>query len=309
MPSIRASAEAAAAPAVLSLSGLTVTFDTPRGSITAAREVTLAVERGECLGVVGESGAGKSQVFLAVLGLLAANGRAQGSARFLGTELLRLAPAALDRVRGAGIGLVFQDPMTSLTPHLTVGGQIAEVIRRHRGVGRAEARAMALTLLERVQVSDPVRRMRQYPHELSGGLRQRVMIAIALSSQPQLLIADEPTTSLDVTVQAQILALLAELKRERAMAMVLITHDLGAVAGAGAFPKGRCARAGRRSGTPLRGPAGKPAPANGGWGEGGGAAAGARPGSGSGRARGAPRRGAAAGGTQRRAREPLPARA
>ena len=231
MPSIPVSAEAAAAPAVLSLSGLTVTFDTPRGRITAARDVTLAVERGECLGVVGESGAGKSQVFLAVLGLLAANGRAQGSARFLGTELLKLAPAALDRVRGAGIGMVFQDPMTSLTPHLTVGGQIAEVIRRHRGVGRAAAHATALTLLERVQVSDPERRMRQYPHELSGGLRQRVMIAIALSSEPQLLIADEPTTSLDVTVQAQILALLAELKRERAMAMVLITHDLGAVAG------------------------------------------------------------------------------
>jgi oligopeptide/dipeptide ABC transporter ATP-binding protein len=230
MPSIPASAEAAA-PVVLSLSGLTVTFDTPRGSITAAREVTLAVERGECLGVVGESGAGKSQVFLAVMGLLAANGRAQGSARFLGTELLRLAPAALDRVRGAGIGMVFQDPMTSLTPHLAVGEQIAEVIRRHRRVARAEARAAALTLLERVQVSDPERRMRQYPHELSGGMRQRVMIAIALSSEPRLLIADEPTTSLDVTVQAQILALLAELKRERGMAMVLITHDLGAVAG------------------------------------------------------------------------------
>ena len=230
MPSIPASAEAAA-PVVLSLSGLTVTFDTPRGSITAAREVTLAVERGECLGVVGESGAGKSQVFLAVMGLLAANGRAHGSARFLGTELLRLAPAALDRVRGAGIGMVFQDPMTSLTPHLAVGEQIAEVIRRHRRVARAEARAAALTLLERVQVSDPERRMRQYPHELSGGMRQRVMIAIALSSEPRLLIADEPTTSLDVTVQAQILALLAELKRERGMAMVLITHDLGAVAG------------------------------------------------------------------------------
>jgi len=230
MPSIPASAEAAA-PAVLSLSGLTVTFDTPRGSITAAREVTLAVERGECLGVVGESGAGKSQVFLAVMGLLAANGRAQGSARFLGTELLRLAPAALDRVRGAGIGMVFQDPMTSLTPHIAVGEQIAEVIRRHRRVARVEARAAALTLLERVQVSDPERRMRQYPHELSGGMRQRVMIAIALSSEPRLLIADEPTTSLDVTVQAQILALLAELKRERGMAMVLITHDLGAVAG------------------------------------------------------------------------------
>ncbi len=231
MPSIPASAEGAPAAAVLSLSGLTVTFDTPRGSITAAREVTLAVERGECLGVVGESGAGKSQVFLAVMGLLAANGRAQGSARFLGTELLRLAPAALDRVRGAGIGMVFQDPMTSLTPHLAVGEQIAEVIRRHRGVARAEARTGALALLRRVQVSDPEQRMRQYPHELSGGMRQRVMIAIALSSEPQLLIADEPTTSLDVTIQAQILALLAELKRERGMAMVLITHDLGAVAG------------------------------------------------------------------------------
>jgi oligopeptide/dipeptide ABC transporter ATP-binding protein len=134
-------------------------------------------------------------------------------------------------VRGAGIGMVFQDPMTSLTPHLAVGEQIAEVIRRHRRVARAEARAAALTLLERVQVSDPERRMRQYPHELSGGMRQRVMIAIALSGEPRLLIADEPTTSLDVTVQAQILALLAELKRERGMAMVLITHDLGAVAG------------------------------------------------------------------------------
>ncbi len=232
MPSIPASAEGApAAPAVLSLSGLTVTFDTHRGRITAAREVTLAVERGECLGVVGESGAGKSQVFLAVMGLLAANGRAQGSARFLGTELLRLAPAALDRVRGAGIGMVFQDPMTSLTPHLAVGEQIAEVINRHRGVAWAEARTGALALLRRVQVSDPEQRMRQYPHELSGGMRQRVMIAIALSSEPQLLIADEPTTSLDVTIQAQILALLAELKRERGMAMVLITHDLGAVAG------------------------------------------------------------------------------
>jgi oligopeptide/dipeptide ABC transporter ATP-binding protein len=230
MPSIPASAEAAST-AVLSLSGLSVTFDTPRGSITAAREVTLAVEHGECLGVVGESGAGKSQVFLAVMGLLAANGRAQGSARFLGTELLRLAPAALDRVRGAGIGMVFQDPMTSLTPHLAVGEQIAEVIRRHRRVARAEARAAALALLERVQVSDPERRMGQYPHELSGGMRQRVMIAIALSGEPRLLIADEPTTSLDVTMQAQILALLAELKRERGMAMVLITHDLGAVAG------------------------------------------------------------------------------
>src|SRR2546421_13070520 len=158
MPSIPARAEAAAAPVVLSLSGLTVTFDTPRGSITAAREVTLQVERGECLGVVGESGAGKSQVFLAVMGLLAGNGRAQGSARFLGTELLRLAPAALDRVRGAGIGMVFQDPMSSLTPHLAVGEQIAEVIRRHRGGRRGPARAPAPPPLAGGQVSAPRRR-------------------------------------------------------------------------------------------------------------------------------------------------------
>ncbi len=236
MRSIPASTEgAASAPAapatVLEVAGLTVTFAAPQGVITAAREVTLSVARGECLGVVGESGAGKSQVFLALLGLLAANGRATGSAWFLGKELLSLGAVELDSVRGVGIGLVPQDPLTSLTPHLTVGEQIAEVMRRHLALSRPEARRRAVALLERVQVTDPVERMRQYPHELSGGMRQRVMIAIALACGPQLLIADEPTTSLDVTVQAQILSLLAQLKRERAMAMVLITHDLGAVAG------------------------------------------------------------------------------
>jgi peptide/nickel transport system ATP-binding protein len=233
MPSTRASTEAppGVAPPVLSLEQLGVTFDTPRGAVAAAREVTLSVARGECLGVVGESGAGKSQVFLAVMGLLAANGRAQGSARFGGEELLALAPAALDRVRGAGIAMVFQDPMTSLTPHLTVGEQLTEVLVRHKRLSRVQARAQALALLEQVHVSDAGRRLTQYPHELSGGMRQRVMIAIALSGEPQLLIADEPTTSLDVTIQAQILALLAELKRARGMAMVLITHDLAAVAG------------------------------------------------------------------------------
>jgi oligopeptide/dipeptide ABC transporter ATP-binding protein len=219
------------APCVLRLAGLSVTFETPAGRVIAADDVSLAVRAGECLGVVGESGAGKSQVFLAIMGLLAANGAARGSACFDGTELLTLPQAALDRVRGRGIAMVFQDPMTSLTPHLTVGEQITEVLVRHRALSPRAARETALTLLERVHVTDPDRRLRQYPHELSGGMRQRAMIAIALAGEPQLLIADEPTTSLDVTIQAQILALLAELKRERAMALVLITHDVGAVAG------------------------------------------------------------------------------
>ncbi|HWW32706.1 MAG TPA: ABC transporter ATP-binding protein [Steroidobacteraceae bacterium] len=233
MPSTRANTEAPApaAPTVLELDRLTVEFATAGGTVSAAADVTLSVARGECLGIVGESGAGKSQLFLAVMGLLTANGRARGNARFAGTELIGLPAAALDRVRGSGIGMVFQDPMTSLTPHLTVGEQVAEVMMRHLRLGRAAARARALELLERVQLTDPARRMGQYPYELSGGMRQRVMIALALCCGPQLLIADEPTTALDVTVQAQILALLADLKRERSMAMVLITHDMGVVAG------------------------------------------------------------------------------
>ena len=191
----------------------------------------LAIASGECLGVVGESGAGKSQAFLAALGLLAANGRASGTARFGPVDLLSLRQTELDRIRGARIGMVFQDPMTSLTPHIRIGDQIAEPIVRHTGVSSKEALSRALTLLNQVHVTDAARRMRQYPHELSGGMRQRVMIAIALSCDPVLLIADEPTTALDVTIQAQILALLAELKRSRGMSMVLITHDMGAVAG------------------------------------------------------------------------------
>jgi oligopeptide/dipeptide ABC transporter ATP-binding protein len=222
-------ASAEASP-LLRLSGLTVSFDTRAGRTLAAQEVALSVARGECLGVVGESGAGKSQLFLAVLGLLAANGHAHGSARFGDTELLTLSPAALDRVRGRGIGMVFQEPMTSLSPHLTIGQQLTETLVRHLKLSGRAARLRALELMQRVQLSDAALRLSQYPHQLSGGMRQRAMIGLALAGEPQLLIADEPTTALDVTIQAQILSLLAELKRERAMALILITHDLAAVA-------------------------------------------------------------------------------
>ena len=231
MRSIPPRTEEEGAGAVLRIAELGVTFDTPQGEIAAVKDVSLTVQRGECVGVVGESGAGKSQLFLATLGLLPANARVTGSAALGGEPLIGRTQTELDRVRGARVGLVFQDPMTSLTPHLRVGEQIAEPIVRHCGAGWREARCEALALLDRVHVPDAARRMRQYPHELSGGLRQRVMIAIALACGPELLIADEPTTALDVTIQAQILALLAELKRESGMAMVLITHDFGAVAG------------------------------------------------------------------------------
>jgi oligopeptide/dipeptide ABC transporter ATP-binding protein len=228
MCSIRVTTEAAR---VLTIDNLGVTFVTPAGEVEAVSGVSLSVQAGECVGIVGESGAGKSQAFLAVMGLLPANARTRGSARFGATELLGRSSGELDQVRGAGVSMIFQDPLTSLTPHLKIGDQIAEPLVRHTGASWSGARARALALLERVHVTDPKRRLAQYPHELSGGMRQRVMIAIALACGPKLLIADEPTTALDVTIQAQILALLAELKREHGMAMVLITHDLGIVAG------------------------------------------------------------------------------
>jgi len=217
--------------ALLEVENLSVRFALAGHEIAAVSDFSLSVAAGECLGIVGESGAGKSQAFLAITGLLAVNGRALGSARFESAQLIGANAAALDRVRGARIGMIFQNPMTSLTPHLTVGVQVAELLVRHMGVTARAARLRALELLARVQLPDVERRARQYPHELSGGMRQRVMIAIALACDPSLLIADEPTTALDVTIQAQILALLAELKRERGMSLVLITHDLGVVAG------------------------------------------------------------------------------
>jgi oligopeptide/dipeptide ABC transporter ATP-binding protein len=221
---------AEAAP-LLDIRDLGVTFETPAGDIEAVTDFSLALKAGECVGVVGESGAGKSQALLAVMGLLPPNARTRGSVRFDGRELLGLPSHEMNALRGASVSMVFQDPLTSFTPHLMIGDQIAEPLVRHTGASWGAARKRAVELLERVHVTDPARRARQFPHELSGGMRQRVMIAMALACGPKLVIADEPTTALDVTIQAQILALLAELKRERALALALITHDLGVVAG------------------------------------------------------------------------------
>ncbi|MCU0975660.1 MAG: ABC transporter ATP-binding protein [Steroidobacteraceae bacterium] len=216
--------------ALLELESLHVRFRTREGELEAVRGMDLAVEPGECVAIVGESGSGKSQTLLAATGMLAANGTASGRVAFEGESLLGQ-PARLARVRGPGIGYVFQDALGSLTPHLTVGAQLAEALAVHHGVSAADARTEARRMLERVQVPDPDARLGQYPHELSGGTRQRVAIAAALMPQPRLLIADEPTTALDVTVQAQVVALFRDLRASLGMALVLVTHDLGVVAG------------------------------------------------------------------------------
>jgi oligopeptide transport system ATP-binding protein len=217
--------------ATLRLESLRVSFTRAGETIDAVREVSLAVRPGECLGIVGESGAGKSQAFLAAMGLLAPNARTGGSVRFEGEEILGLEPAALNRVRGSKLTMIFQDPMTSLTPHLKIGVQLAEVLVSHRGASWAQAERAALRALERVQVSEPKRRLEQYPHELSGGMRQRVMIGMSLLCEPALVIADEPTSALDVTIQAQIVDLLRALRLDSGLSVVLISHDLGVVAG------------------------------------------------------------------------------
>jgi oligopeptide transport system ATP-binding protein len=216
---------------LIEVEDLTVRFDTPDGEVTAVNGLSFALERGQTFGIVGESGSGKSQSMLALMGLLAANGRANGRALFEGDDLLTMPEPQLNRIRGNRIAMIFQDPMTSLNPYLTVERQMTEVLELHRGLTRRGALQLAIQTLERVQIPDAARRIRRYPHEFSGGMRQRIMIAMALLCEPQLLIADEPTTALDVTVQAQTMALLRELQRDFGTAIILITHDLGVVAG------------------------------------------------------------------------------
>jgi len=218
-------------PPLLEIHDLDVRFSVRGGQVHAVRGLDLTVHRGEVAAVVGESGSGKSASMLAALGLLDVNATATGSVRFEGTELLRASPAVLRGIRGGRIGMIFQDPMTSLNPVLEIRRQIAEAVITHQHVSPRQAESKAVDLLEMVSFPDAARRARSYPHELSGGMRQRVMIAMALANDPDILIADEPTTALDVTVQAQILDLLRSLRQSRELAIVLITHDLGVVAG------------------------------------------------------------------------------
>jgi peptide/nickel transport system ATP-binding protein len=217
---------------LLEIQNLKVVFHGDRGTATHAVDgLDLSIKRGETLGLVGESGCGKSVTALAVMGLLPkASAEVSGRIRFDGAELLSLSDRDMRNLRGDRLAMIFQEPMTSLNPSFSIGEQIAESLIRHRGLSRAQARARTIELLRLVKIPSPEQRVDDYPHRLSGGMRQRAMIALALACDPQLLIADEPTTALDVTIQAQILALLRELKTSIGIAIVLITHDLGVVA-------------------------------------------------------------------------------
>ena len=218
---------------LLSVRDLCVYFRTDQGVVKAVDGVSFDVAKGEVLGLVGESGSGKTVANLALLGLLPRPPAyfPRGEAHFGGRDLLRAGPRELRALRGKRIAMVFQDPMTSLNPYLRVSRQLSEVLELHQQLSAAEARARSVEMLGRVGIPDPARRIDAYPHELSGGMRQRVMIAMALLCEPELLIADEPTTAVDVTVKAQVLALMRELQRGGSMSMILITHDLGVVAG------------------------------------------------------------------------------
>jgi oligopeptide transport system ATP-binding protein len=217
---------------LLSVNDMKVRFSTRRGHIYAVNGISFDLSAGESLGIVGESGCGKSVTSLAMLGLLPKQGEVtQGEVHFGGRDLLKLRDSDLRSIRGNDVAMIFQDPMTSLNPVLKVGRQLTEAIRKHLDMDKASAREEAISLLRRVGIPDPQDRVDDYPHQFSGGMRQRVMIAMAISCRPKVLIADEPTTALDVTIQAQILELLRVLVQEEDMALILITHDLGVVAG------------------------------------------------------------------------------
>ena len=216
---------------ILVVDDLDVTFQLHQSEVKAVSDLDFALAEGEVLAVVGESGSGKSQAFLSIMGLLAQNGRVSGRAMLGDVNLLALPPKELDRYRGRDVAMIFQDPMTSLNPTLQVKTQLAEVLVQHQGYQQDQAVRTSIEMLEKVGIPEPGKRANAYPHELSGGMRQRVMIAMALLCRPKVLIADEPTTALDVTVQAQMLDLFKNLTTEFGTALVLITHDLGVVAG------------------------------------------------------------------------------
>jgi peptide/nickel transport system ATP-binding protein len=216
---------------LLEIRNLDVRFDTADGTVHAVRNAGLTIQEGECLGVVGESGSGKSQLFLAAFGLLAGNGRVTGSVLYRGEEILGASQKRLNTLRGGAVTMIFQDPLTSLTPHMRVGDQITEALTLHHKMPRADAWERAREMLDYVRIPESARRLKQYPHELSGGMRQRVMIAMATITGPDLIIADEPTTALDVTVQAQILEILRALKTDKKTAIALVSHDMGVIAG------------------------------------------------------------------------------
>ncbi len=216
---------------LLKLEDFRVSFSTPRGDLHAVRSVDLTILKGESVGIVGESGSGKTVLSRATMGLMPSTATQTGSAFFNGTDLSTLSRDDLRSHWGTGMAMIFQDPLTSLNPVRRIGSQLTEGLTVRLGMGREQARSRAVELLDRVRIPDPLVTMKKYPGELSGGMRQRIVIAIAIACTPELLFADEPTTALDVTVQAQVLELLTELRAERNMTMVLVTHDLGVVAG------------------------------------------------------------------------------
>ena len=216
---------------ILDVKNLSVTFDTPDGDVHAVKDVSFTLGEGKTLAIVGESGSGKSQSAFSILGLLPKNGHAGGSVKYMGAEILNLPEAEMNTYRANEISMIFQDPMTSLNPYMRISKQLTEVLIHHKGMGKRAALRESIKMLDAVQIPDAANRVHMYPHEFSGGMRQRVMIAMALLCGPKLLIADEPTTALDVTVQAEIMDLLIDLQEDFGMAIILITHDMGIVAG------------------------------------------------------------------------------